>query len=338
MPSYAKDESKDWARVNMRGVCNVVMPSYSQDMRKLNEAGIRHDVRRTKELGFWGSLAVAECGTTLDEYIRFMEIVKDEGGDDFHLVVHAAFDTIEDVITAGQAGADAGADLLLLSYPQTFYPTSEEDVFQYSTKVMDEVPLATVLFSVDHWNFGRLHPGQLSPALVSRLADHPRAVALKCEGGSGNGAHTDMLRTVGDRLLISDPRDATAPGFVSWFGMPWMGTSNFQWFGDRVPRYFDLMHQGRWDEAMELWWSIQPARAARLAFSQSYSGAHFIHRVGWKYMEWLNGFNGGILRTPSMRINDGAMRRLAEAALKSGLIDELPSADLTEFYLGRNPM
>lgn len=338
MPSYTKDESKDWARENMRGVCNVVMPSFSQDMKKLNEAGIRHDVRRIKELGFWGSLAVSECGTTTDEYIRFMEIVKDEGGDDFHLVVHASFDAFDDVIRVGQAGADAGASLLLLSYPQTFYPTSEQDVYDYSTRVMDEVPLATVLFSVDHWNFGRLHPGQLSPALVDRLADHPRAVALKCEGGSGNGAHTDMLRRCSDRLLISDPREATAPGFVQWFGMQWMGTSNFQYFGDAVPRYFDLMHQDRWDEAMEIWWRIQPARAARLAFSQSYSGAHFIHRVGWKYMEWLSGFNGGSLRSPAMRLSDSAMRRIAEGALKAGVIDELPATDLTEFYLGRNPM
>lgn len=336
MPPYTTDEAKDWARATMRGVCNVIMPTFSRDFKKLNEAAIRHDVRRSRELGFWGALAVSECGTTPEEYIRFMEIAIDEGGSDFHIVVHATFDTIEDVISVGQAGAAAGASLLLLSYPPSFYPTSEEDIYDYSVKVMDQVPLATVLFAVHHWNFGRLSPTELSPQLVSRLADHPNAVALKCEGGVGNGAHIDALRMCSDRLIISDPRDATAPGFVQWFGMQWMGTSNFQYFGDAVPKYFDLMHQGRWDEAMEIYWKINPARTARLAYGQSYSGANLIHRQGWKYMEWLVGFNGGPLRVPTMRMNDGAAKRLADAALASGIISA-PPADLPEFFLGRNP-
>jgi 4-hydroxy-tetrahydrodipicolinate synthase len=335
---YTRAEAKDWARANMRGVCNVLMPSFSQDLKQLNEAGIRHDVRRCKELGFWGSLAVSECGTTPDEYIRFVEIAVDEGGPDFHVMVHASFDTVDDVIRVGQACAAVGADTLLLSYPPTFYPRSDDEVHDYSTAVMDAVPLATVLFSVRHWNFGRLHPGELSPELVVRLADHPQAVALKCEGAApGNGPHVETLRRCGDKLLVSDPREATAPGHVQWFGMQWMGTSLFQYFGDAVPRYFDLMHQDRWDEAMEIYWRIQPARAARAADTQAYHGANFIHRLSWKYMEWLVGFNGGGLRLPTMRLNDAATKRVADAAVRSGVIDEVPGT-LADFFVGRNPM
>jgi 4-hydroxy-tetrahydrodipicolinate synthase len=322
----------------MRGVCNVIMPTFSRDLRKLNEAAIRHDVRKSHELGFWGALAVSECGTTIDEYVRFVEIAADEAGGDFHIVAHGSFDTLEDTIRAGQASAAAGADLLLLSYAPTFYPTSDQDVYDYATAVLDAVPLATVLFAVHLWNFQRLHPAELSPALIARLADHPRAVAVKCEGGgTGNGAHADVLRLCGDKLLISDPRESTAPGHIQWFGMPWMGTSNFQYFGDAVPRYFSLMHQGRWDEAMEIYWRIHPARTTRLADLQSSSGAHFIHRPSWKYMEWLTGFNGGPLRMPVMRLNDAATRRLADAAVRSGIIEAAPGG-MAEFYLGRNPM
>jgi dihydrodipicolinate synthase/N-acetylneuraminate lyase len=322
----------------MRGVCNVLMPSFSQDLKKLNEAAIRHDVRRCRELGFWGSLAVSECGTTVEEYIRFIEIALDEAGKDFHVVVHASFDTLEDVIHVGQASAAAGADVLLLSYPPAFYPLTDDDVYEYSSAVLDAVPLATVLFAVAHWNFQRLHPADLSPALVTRLADHPLAVALKCEGGApGNGAHVDSLRLYADKLLISDPREGWAPGHVKWFGMQWMGTSNFQYFGDAVPRYFELMHQDRWDEAMEIYWRIHPARVARQADTQSYAGAHFIHRSSWKYQEWLVGFNGGPLRMPTMRLNDGATKRLADAAVRAGVIEEIPGG-LEDFFVGRNPM
>ncbi|MGD0555731.1 MAG: dihydrodipicolinate synthase family protein [Streptosporangiaceae bacterium] len=337
MPPYTTDEAKDWARANMRGVCNVLMPTFSSDLKKLNEAAIRHDVRKCREFGFWGTLAVSECGTTPEEYIRFVEIAADEAGNDFHIVVHGSFDTLADTIRVSQACAAVGADVLLMSYPPTFYPTSDDDIYDYSVAVMDEVPLATVLFSVGHWNFARVHPAELSPSLVVRLADHPRAVALKCEGGLGNGAHTDVLRLAGDKLLISDPREATAPGHVQWFGMQWMGTSVFQYYGDAVPRYFKLMHEDKWDEAMEIYWSIQPARLARQADTQSYSGAHFIHRSSWKYMEWLAGFNGGPLRMPVMRLNDGATKRLADAAVRSGIIDK-PPGGLTEFFAGRNPM
>lgn len=338
MPRYSADQAKSWARTHMKGVCNVVMPTFSQDLRKLNEAAIRHDVRKSRELGFWGTLAVSECGTTVDEYIRFLEICVEEAGDDFHIVVHGTFDSIDDVIRVGRAGAAMGASLLLLSYPPTFYPTSDDDVHDYSVEVMDAVPLATVLFAVHHWNFQRLHPAELSPQLVKRLAQHPHAVALKCEGGgNGNGAHADTLRLCSEELLLSDPREATSPGHVQWFGMQWMGTSNFQVFGDAVPRYFTLMHEGRWEEAMDIYWRIHPMRAARLADSQSYAGAHMINRASWKYMEWLVGFNGGSLRMPVMRLNDAATRRLADAAVRAGLIEEVPGS-MSDFYLGRNPM
>ncbi len=337
--SYTRDETKDWARATMRGVCNVVLPSFSADLKQLNEAGIRNDVRRCRELGFWGSLAVSEAGTTNDEYVRFIEIAVDEGGPDFHVMVHGTLDTIDDVIRVGKAAASAGADTLLLSYPPTFYPRSDEDVYAYSTRVMDEVPLATVLFSVRHWNFERLHPAGLSPELVARLADHPRAVAFKCEGNApGNAVHSETLRLCGDKLLISDPREATSPGHVQWFGMPWMGTSVFQYFGDAIPKYFALMHEGRWEEAMEIYWRIQPARAARAADGATYlHGANAINRQTWKYMEWLNGFNGGPLRLPTMRVHDSSLKRLADAAIASGIIDSVPG-DIGDFLVGRNPL
>jgi len=338
MPPYTQEETKDWARTTMRGVCNVIMPTFSSDLKKLNEAAIRHDVRRSRELGFWGALAVSECGTTLDEYVRFVEVAADEAGDDFHIMFHGSFDTLEDTIKAGQACAAVGADCMLLSYSPTFYPLTDDDVYEWTTAVLDAVPLAAVLFAVHLWNFQRLHPSELSPQLVARLADHPRAVAIKCEGGgSGNGSHADVIRLCGDKLLISDPRESTSPGHIQWFGMQWMGTSNFQYFGDAIPKYFALMHEGKWEEAMEIYWRIHPARTTRLADLATYSGAHFIHRPSWKYMEWLVGFNGGPLRMPTMRLNDGQTKRLADAAVRSGIIDAMPG-DMTEFYLGRNPM
>ena len=46
MASYRKNEAREWASEKLRGVANVVIPSYTNDLKALNEAGIRHDIRK----------------------------------------------------------------------------------------------------------------------------------------------------------------------------------------------------------------------------------------------------------------------------------------------------
>ncbi len=335
---YTKKEAKEWARENMKGVCNVIMPTFTNDFRALNEKAVRHDVRRDIELGFWGALVVSECGTTKEEYKRFLEIVIDEARDRLKAVVHGSFDSLEDNIEVCRIAEGVGADVLLLAYPPTFYPRSDNDIYDYTSTVLNATNLATVLFAAHQWNFDRVHPAELSPQVVNKLADLPNAVAIKCEGGGpGNGALVEILDLCGDRLLISDPREFNSPAWVKFFGMQWMGTSNFEWFGNSVPRYFNLLHKGELKSAMEIYWRIHPARMTRLADMQSFAGANFIHRNSWKYQAWLNGFNGGPLRLPVMRLNDGATRRLRDALIRSKIVPENTRGDLDEFFLGRNP-
>jgi 4-hydroxy-tetrahydrodipicolinate synthase len=46
MASYRKAEARDWAKQHLRGVADVVIPSFSADLARLNEKGIYHDIRR----------------------------------------------------------------------------------------------------------------------------------------------------------------------------------------------------------------------------------------------------------------------------------------------------
>jgi len=75
---YSRAEAKERAFAKWIGVCNVILPSFTADLKGLNEKAIRHDVRRNIEHGFWGTLLVSECGTTAAEYRQFMEIAVDE--------------------------------------------------------------------------------------------------------------------------------------------------------------------------------------------------------------------------------------------------------------------
>ena len=36
MAGYRKNEAREWAREHLRGVANVVIPSYTKDLKRLN--------------------------------------------------------------------------------------------------------------------------------------------------------------------------------------------------------------------------------------------------------------------------------------------------------------
>jgi 4-hydroxy-tetrahydrodipicolinate synthase len=144
----------------------------------------------------------------------------------------------------------------------------------------------------------------------------------------------DVLRRCGEHVIVQCPMEHTAPALIDWFGMQWIGTSGYESFGDRVPRWFKALHDGKWDEGMELYWSYQPAREAKGAWSATWGGSNLIHRVGWKYLGWLHGFNGGLLPMPQMRLHPGQMRGLRAGVVASGY--EVPDDD-SGFYTGRFP-
>jgi hypothetical protein len=70
---YTRSEAKEWARTSLKGVCNVVMPTFTSNFKGLNEEAIRHDVRLCAQLGFSQILLVSEGGTTFDEYLQFID-------------------------------------------------------------------------------------------------------------------------------------------------------------------------------------------------------------------------------------------------------------------------
>lgn len=335
---YSRAEAKQWAAAHWRGVCNVIMPSFSVDLQRLNEAAIRHDVRRNIELGFWGALLVSECGTTLDEYRRFMEIAVDEAKGRHHFLIHGTFDTREQIIAMAKAGEAIGVTGILLGHPNSFYPRSDDELYGHLSGVANATQLAVCLFATVQMNLGRLHPSGYPPKVLLRCAGIPNVVAVKYEVGrpgiAGDLEFWKMIRGTG--LLFSDPLEAHSPLTVEMFGQQWMGTSNYEYWGGAVPEYFKLLLEGKSERAMEIYWRINPARQARVAIQTTFAGANFIHRYLWKYQGWLHGYNGGPMRQPVMKLNDSQMRTVREPLLKSGF--KLADEDALDFYRGRNPL
>ncbi len=335
--AYSRREAKGWARQTWHGCCNVVMPTFTHDFRRLNAKAIAHDVRLSADLGFWGTLLVSECATTLEEYTRMIDIAAAAKPAGFELVVHGSFDLIDDVIAVARYGRDHGCSALLLSYPTYFYPQSKQEIFDYTRAVAEATDLAVILFAVPTWNFHRFDRSQFPLDTLAAMCDLETVVAVKYEAGlPGFSGIVQAHRALKDKdVLVSEPMEYNGPAAVELFGMQWMGTSGYEYFADRVPRWFRLLREGKFDEGMTLFWSLQPARMARGNLHNSIAGAKLIHRTAWKYMGWLNGMAGGPLRMPTMRLDDVQMRSLRDGLVRSG-IEPTKDPD-SAFFTGRFP-
>jgi 4-hydroxy-tetrahydrodipicolinate synthase len=333
--SYHRSEAKGWAQEHLRGVCDVILPSFTSDLTGLNEAGIRHDVRRNMELGFSGALLVSETATTHQEMRQFMEIAVDEAHGEHQLLLQGTFDTADDIIAMAKEAKAIGIDALLLGHPNNLYPVSADELAEYTRYVCEAVDLGVVLFCAHHWNFDRIDPSGYPLPVLVEATGMENVVAVKYEVGRPGAVGTyeafKALRDTG--VLVSDPFEANLPIWTELFEMPWMGTSNYEYFGASIPKMHAALLGGRRDEALELYWRIQPARTTRLAEQATFGGANFIHRYLWKYQAWLNGFNGGPIRQPSMKLADGQMRRLADALRRAGIAD--PTEPIADFFVGR---
>jgi dihydrodipicolinate synthase/N-acetylneuraminate lyase len=336
MAKFEAGEARAWALENLRGVTGCVMPSFTQDLSGLNEEAIVRDIERERELGFTGFLIVAECGTTPEEFRRFIDISVAEAGD-LVTVLQAAAGTLEENVEIIRYAAGAGVDLVMPSYPLSFYPQDGSEVVEYTRTLAQASHMGLIVFAMNLWNFERLHPSGFAASWLDELVETaPDLVAIKNEVAEpGVAGISEVFRRFSDRVLVADPLEMNSPAWTTTYGMPWMGTSNYEYFGGEVPRYFDLLQQpDRYDEAMEIYWRIHPARqASGSLMKEANGGTVFVHRLLWKYQGWLQGFNGGPVRPPHMRLADRQMRILRNAAVASGL--QVTDEPDTEFFRGR---
>ena len=240
-------------------------------------------------------------------------------------------------ISRRPAWSENECDYVLLSYPANFYPTSEQQVYDYTRAYCDATALGVMLFPVPLWNFGRLHAAQMSMPLLRRLVDDcPNIVAIKAEGNlPGIAGLLDVYRQFKD-VVVSCPLESDLIPLMAEIPFQYSGTSNTEIFGPTVPRMFELASSGRMDDAMELYWRINPARRTNTAINAHVPLTSFINRMMWKFQGWTMGLNGGPLRQPTMRIQDAQIAQWRKAILDSGL--EAPKEPNEAYFVGRNPV
>jgi 4-hydroxy-tetrahydrodipicolinate synthase len=338
MATYQRNDARAWAKECLIGCSGVTIPSYSRDLKSLNEQGIRHDIQKITELGFKFTLLCTEVAITPEENAQFTAWAKDTAGDKLGLFFHAGFGTLEENIEAVKLAEKAGADIVLLSYPSNFWPTTEKEIYDYTKSFCDATNLAVMLFPIPLWGFERVHPAGMSIQMIEKLIDEcPNIVAVKAEQGFPHvGGLIETYQKLRHKTIISCPIESDIIPLASLMDVQFSGTSYTQWMSDYMPKAFDHAINGRFDEAMKLYWQVAPARGAVGAATGAYMpGSNYINRAHWKYMDWLAGFNGGPLRAPTARIPDRLMK-----VLRGGLqASKLPVTDApdSEFIVGRFP-
>jgi|SRR5882757_2326850 len=336
---YQIGEARSWALSSLRGCCGCISPTFTNDLTELNEVAIRHDVTVAKAHGLTGLLIVSEAGTTPAEMGRFTEVVVDEAGEDLITVLQASQPTLAETIASVQQGAAYGVDLVMPSYPLYFNPTSTDEVAAFTKAVADAGNIGVIIFAMDQWNFSRLHAAGFSVELLEQMIDGiPQVVAIKNEvGGPGVGGIAAVFERFNGEVVVTDPLEFNSPAWIANYGMQFMGTSNYELTGPVIPQMFKLLSQpATWAKGMELYWQIAPARRAHASVcTPLVANSGLVPRMHWKYQGWLNGYNGGPIRQPHMRVSAGQMATLRNAALASRL-DVTSDADEL-FYVGRNP-
>ncbi|WP_372731507.1 dihydrodipicolinate synthase family protein [Novosphingobium sp.] len=335
MARYKRSEAREWGREMLNGVANVTIPTMKSDFETLNEKAIRHDVELSIGHGFIGSLACSEVAITLDQYGQFLSVMADQAAGRSIIVHHAVFNSLEQNLRALKMAEEGGAELVLLSYPPYFYPKDYEEVYEYTRTMCDATDLAVMLFQLPAWGFQRLHPSDIPVSLLRRLVDDcPNVAGIKAEGGTPHFmSMIEVHRHFHKEVVVSCPLDFEYVPLAQVMPIQFSGTNYTSLYGPTIPNIHKLIAAGEYDEATRIWYEIEPARKAFLA--QGVAAHGLINRMMWKYEGWLQGYNGGPMPHPTMRVHSHSMKALRQGMIASNLN---PTQDPDEaFFIGRNP-
>jgi len=319
---YERKNIKSWAREHYRGLENCLMPTFTRDMSDIDEPGIRLDVRQSIKHGFTRTLLVADCGTTVEEMKRVIEIFVDEAQGEILSSLWLGFDNLKTQLEMLRFAEKAGVDSVLMHYPESETFESEHDVYDYTKRISESTDVAIDLYGSHKYNFERFHPSTFSAKLIARMAVFDNVAGYK-EGVIDFTHLAEVFEYCGDNLLPMCPADMFFPIFVTKYGMQWAGGCPYEFYQDTDTRqmvtYFETLQQGRFEDAMISYWKIAPVR--------NFVGAQTLRQVEmgtynynqWKYAQWLVGGAGGHVRMPSMKLYEHDKQGIRNAMSAAGV-------------------
>ena len=334
--------AKEWARAQMRGVGNILLPSFTPDFAALDEEGIRHELRQSIAHGFFGS-SCSTPGLTVEETGRFLEVACDEAAGRYAIGAILERQSLEEQLEVLRWTEHAGCSHAFIVLPRNVRPQSDEELYDWYLRLIGDSPMRFVLYGHDNRALRGLHPSGLPLAVYDRLADLPQVVAVKLTQPINPVLAMQCCATLGDRLVVNPVNLDLVPVLARSYAIQ----VTADWIVESVqsperPLAVEFMREiltGRMDVALRRYWEVQPA--VREVFSLQASlvavGGHPWQHM--KYFQWATGGNGGLSRdlgtSDVVPVLDAAARgRINDTYRRIGIVPTDAPED--SFLVGRN--
>ena len=335
---FTRAEAKEWARQNYNGLEAALMPSFTPDLSGLDEEGIRWDVNYLIEQGMFSALAAVESTSmTMAERCEFVRIACDEARGRMLISAPVLLDTFTGDVEFLRYFQSVGGHHVLLGAPVQYHPDSEAEVYETMKAACEAVDLCIDLYPAERFDLMRFGKGTLAVEIVKRLADIDNVVGLKIGNLNPVNYTAHVFQKAGERLLVNDPLDSAWAYVVGDKGAQWAGAMGYDLWqtkdDQRVVRMFNHFRAGQLDEAMAIYWRIEPIRSASWNLHGRLSSSGLYPFLSFKYQQWLVGGNGGMLRQPIHRLAEWEMVTLRNALVAGGITPH--DGPIEEFLVGR---
>lgn len=292
----SREGRREWAKAHFRGFENVLVASFTPDLKALDEDGIRLDVRQSIAHGFFSTLC-APAGLTHEDMLRFVEIAVDEAAGRIAVgaALHAPTEALMRELLAHCERV--GCQHVLLDLPRE---GSAEELVAYGLKYARATNLGIYLWMATVHNFQRFHPSGIPYQVFDRLAEEPNIIALKV-GSMDPAVVFELFERYNERMLIGSMWPAIMPFAIESYGQQWSGAWSVEAVQSPETPYatdfFNLMMAHRYQKGMKLYWEhVAPGFGAMMKMMGKYmaTGAHPWELI--KYYQFCVGGNGGPMR------------------------------------------
>lgn len=314
---FRRNEAKEWARENMRGIWAAALTPFTPGSLAIDEAAVRRNFRHwIEDLGIEGFFVAGKQGEffsmTLEERKRIFEITLEETQGKAGSIMSCSDQNMETVIELARHAEKIGATSIVVHAPVLhFTHRQDETLYQYYKTISEEVGLAIALWS--HPDSGYL----MSPELCARIAELPNIVAIKYS--VPREMYVRLTEMAGDKIIVSTSSEE------EWFDniveLDWrlyLCSSPPYLLQTKVDRrmrdYTDLAFAGKVAEAKVIRDSLDPVRKA-LASTRPPEKPH----AHPKYWQELLGQAGGPVRRPMLDLTEAEKAQTRAAFEACGL-------------------
>jgi len=323
---YRKQDAKDAAREVLKGIWTAMPYCWTAEDEfdePANRANMERIITDLKIDGHYCSGNIAEFWSMPDaERMRAHEVMIDVADGRIPLIAGCHHQSVKQATVLARHAQDIGMDFVIVLTP---YVAARDDnaIFAFYEYICERVDIGIILFNTPP----TLHP--IGPALANRLADLPNICAYKQADPAPAATHS-IIRTVGDRLVISVADEAPWLTSMTQLGLQWLVNYNPHLY--QVPGYLPLRDYteaamaGDMNRATEIAASLQPLRDLHAKWIMGYWKSGRMPLSEMKAWQELIGMNGGPVRPPVIPIGDAARKELAADLAATGILDHAAGA------------